>query len=219
MAHELDDASASPAVRGLEVCGRLHHRSPRAPLRPRPRPAPVLHLIALDHLAFGHSDAPPVTEFDCTFDALTDLTQDLLGQLGVDRYVMYVRDYGARFGRRLALRDPAAVTTGISQSGNAYQEGFVPAFWKTVWGYWKEQTPETEAGVRQALTPEFTRRQYLTGAADETPVDPGTWQHDHALLSRPGNDLVQLKPLLDYATNPPLYPVLHRLVEYEVRHQ
>jgi pimeloyl-ACP methyl ester carboxylesterase len=179
----------------------------------------VLHLIALDHLGFGHSDAPPVTEFDCTFDALTDLTQDLLGQLGVDRYAMYVQDYGARFGRRLALRDPAAFTTVISQSGKRLPGRVRAGVLEDRLGLLEEQTPETEARVRQALSPEFTRRQYLTGATDETLVDPGTWQHDHALLSRPGNELVQLKPLLDYATNPPLYPVLHRLVEYEVRHQ
>ncbi|MER5431794.1 alpha/beta hydrolase [Streptomyces sp. NPDC002588] len=168
------------------------------------------HLVAPDHLGFGQSDAPPVTEFDYTFDALTDLTQDLLGQLGVDRYAMYVQDYGAPIGWRLALRDPAAVTAVISQSGNAYQEGFVPTFWKTVWDYGKEQTPKTEAGARQALTPEFTRWQYLTGVTDETLVDPGTWQHDHALLSRPGNDLVQLRLFRDYSTNPPLYPTVHR---------
>lgn len=168
------------------------------------------HLIAPDHLGYGHSDAPPVTEFDYTFDALTDLTQDLLGQLGVDRYAMYVQDYGAPIGWRLALRDPAAVTAVISQSGNAYQEGFVPSFWKAVWDYWNEQTPETEAGARQALTSEVTRWQYLNGVTDETLVDPGTWQRDYALLSRPGNDLVQLKLFLDYATNPPLYPAVHR---------
>lgn len=168
------------------------------------------HLIAPDHLGYGHSDAPPVTEFDYTFDALTDLTQDLLGQLGVDRYAMYVQDYGAPIGWRLALRDPAAVTAVISQSGNAYEEGFVASFWKAVRDYWNEQTPETEAGARQALTSEVTRWQYLNGVTDETLVDPGTWQRDYALLSRPGNDLVQLKLFLDYATNPPLYPAVHR---------
>lgn len=168
------------------------------------------HLIAPDHLGYGHSDAPPVTEFDYTFDALTDLTQDLLGQLGVGRYAMYVQDYGAPIGWRLALRDPAAVTAVISQSGNAYQEGFVASFWKAVWDYWNEQTPETEAGARQALTSEVTRWQYLNGVTDETLVDPSTWQRDYALLSRPGNDLVQLRLFLDYATNPPSYPAVHR---------
>ncbi|MFI5934055.1 alpha/beta fold hydrolase [Actinoplanes sp. NPDC051494] len=166
-------------------------------------------VIAPDHLGFGESDAPPASEFDYTFDALTDLTADLLHQLGVPRYALYVQDYGAPIGWRLALRDPAAVTAVISQSGNAYEEGFVPAFFDGAREYWKDQNPETEAGARQALTEEFTRWQYLTGVADETLVDPGTWRHDHALLSRPGNDLVQLRLMRDYGTNPPLYPRVH----------
>jgi len=168
------------------------------------------HLVAPDHLGFGHSDAPPVARFTYTFDALAALTRDLLGQLGIERYAMYVQDHGAPIGWRLALHDPTAVTAIISQNGNAYPEGFVPEFFDTVRAYWKEQTPRTEAGVRQALTLAFTRRQYLTGATEETLVDPDAWQHDHTLLSRPGNDLVQLALFLDYATNPPLYPVLHR---------
>ncbi|MDN3027979.1 alpha/beta hydrolase [Streptomyces sp. S.PB5] len=175
------------------------------------------HMVAPDHLGFGHSDAPPVTRFTYTFDALTELTRDLLGQLGIERYAMYVHDYGAPIGWRLALQDPAAVTAIISQNGNAYPEGFVPAFFETVRAYWKERTSQTEAGVREALSLEFTRWQYLTGASEETLVDPDTWQHDHALLSRPGNDLVQLALFLDHATNPPLYPVVHRYFrQYQV---
>ncbi|SNY26137.1 alpha/beta fold hydrolase [Paractinoplanes atraurantiacus] len=167
-------------------------------------------VIAPDHLGFGHSDAPPVTGFDYTFDALTDLTAGLLQQLGVNRYALYVQDYGAPIGWRLALRDPAAVTAIISQNGNVYDEGFQPDFMAPQLAYWKEQTPETEAGVRPALSLEATRWQYLTGAADESLVDPDTWAHDYALLSRPGNDLIQLKLFLDYATNPPLYPLVHK---------
>ena len=86
------------------------------------------HVIAPDHLGFGLSDAPPVEEFDYTFDALTDLTAGLLRMLGVDRYAMYVQDYGAPIGWRLALRDPAAITAIVSQSGNGYDAGFVESF-------------------------------------------------------------------------------------------
>jgi len=167
------------------------------------------HVIAPDHLGFGLSDAPTVSEFDYTFDALTELTAGLLHTLGIDRYAMYVQDYGAPIGWRLALKNPAAISAIITQSGNGYDAGFVESFWKIVQAYQREQTPETEAPVRQFLTLDATRWQYLTGVPDETLVDPGSWHHDYALISRPGNDLVQLKLLRDYATNAPLYPRLH----------
>lgn len=167
------------------------------------------HVIAPDHLGFGLSDAPPVEEFDYTFDALTDLTAGLLRTLGVDRYAMYVQDYGAPIGWRLALRDPSAITAIITQNGNGYDAGFVESFWKVVHAYQREPTADTEAAVRQFLTLDATRWQYVTGVADETLVDPESWHHDYALLSRPGNDLMQLKLFRDYATNAPLYPRLH----------
>ena len=167
------------------------------------------HVIAPDHLGFGLSDAPPAAEFDYTFEALTDLTQGLLSQLGVSRYAIYVQDYGAPIGWRLALRQPDAITAIITQNGNAYDAGFVPAFWENVQDYWQQQTAETEAGVREALTLDAIRWQYLTGTPDITLIDPTTWWHDHRLVSRPGNDAIQLQLFLDYATNPALYPQLH----------
>jgi pimeloyl-ACP methyl ester carboxylesterase len=167
------------------------------------------HVIAPDHLGFGLSDAPSVQEFDYTFDALTDLTAGLLRALGIDRYAVYVQDYGAPIGWRLALRDPAAITAIITQNGNGYDAGFVDSFWQIVRAYQREQTPDAEAAVRQFLTLDATRWQYTTGVPDETLVDPESWHHDYALISRPGNDLVQLKLLRDYATNAPLYSRLH----------
>jgi len=121
------------------------------------------HVIAPDHLGFGLSDAPPVDTFDYTFDALTDLTAGLLRTLGIDRYAIYVQDYGAPIGWRLALHDPSAITAIVSQSGNGYDAGFVESFWKIVRAYQSEQTPDTEAAVRQFLTLDATRWQYLTG--------------------------------------------------------
>jgi len=97
------------------------------------------------------------TSFDYTFDALTDLTAALLRSLGVERYAIYVQDYGAPIGWRLALREPSAITAIISQSGNAYDAGFVESFWKVVQAYQREQTPDTEAPIRQFLTLEATR--------------------------------------------------------------
>ncbi|MFI9487316.1 alpha/beta fold hydrolase [Promicromonospora sp. NPDC052451] len=174
-----------------------------------PRLADRYHVIAPDHLGFGLSDAPPADQVDYTFDLLTDLTQGLLAQLGVRRFAIYVQDYGAPVGWRLALRDPGSVTAIVTQSGNGYEEGFVEEFWRPVRDYWRERTPETEAGVRGALTLEAIRWQYLTGEPDPTLVSPDTWHHDHALVSRPGNDAVQLALFGDYASNPPLYPRLH----------
>ncbi|RDH79567.1 alpha/beta hydrolase [Mycolicibacterium moriokaense] len=166
-------------------------------------------VIAPDLLGFGLSDAPPADQFGYTFDALTDLTAGLLEEIGVDRYAMYVQDYGAPIGWRLALARPAAVTAIISQNGNAYDAGFVQDFWNTVWAFHARGDAESEAAIRAFLTLEATEWQYLTGVPDETLVDPDAAAHDYALLSRPGNDDVQLALFRDYATNPPLYPKVH----------
>jgi pimeloyl-ACP methyl ester carboxylesterase len=167
------------------------------------------HVIAPDHIGFGLSDAPGVEEFDYTFEALTATTAGLLDQLDVGSYAIYVQDYGAPIGWRLALRDPAAVTAILTQNGNGYDEGFVESFWTTVWDYQRAQTPATEAAARTAFTLESIRWQYLTGTPVETLVSPDTWHHDAALLARPGNAEIQLALFRDYVTNPPLYPALH----------
>ncbi|HKN96292.1 MAG TPA: alpha/beta hydrolase [Pseudonocardiaceae bacterium] len=167
------------------------------------------HVVAPDHLGFGLSDAPATDEFDYTFDALAGLTAGLLDQLGLTRFAMYVQDYGAPVGWRLALARPAAVAAIITQNGNGYEVGFAEEFWRPVRAYWEKQTAETEEPVRQALTLDAIRWQYLHGVPDETLVSPDTWYHDFELVSRPGNDLVQLKLFADYATNLPLYPRLH----------
>jgi pimeloyl-ACP methyl ester carboxylesterase len=167
------------------------------------------HVIAPDHLGFGLSDAPAAGEFGYTFDALASLTAGLLRQRQISRYAMYVHDYGAPIGWRLALADPDAVTAIITQNGNGYDAGFVEPFWKPVRDYWADRNPQTEAAIRQALTLDTIRWQYLTGVPDQSLVSPDTWHHDWALISRPGNDLIQLDLFADYATNLPLYPQLH----------
>jgi pimeloyl-ACP methyl ester carboxylesterase len=167
------------------------------------------HVIAPDHLGFGLSSAPPADEFDYSFSALAGLTAGLLLHLGVTRYAMYVHDYGAPVGWRLALAKPGAVSAIITQNGNGYEAGFTRDFWNPVREYWQDKNPQTEAGVRQALTLDAIRWQYLHGVRDQTLVSPDTWYHDHAQVSRPGNDLVQLQLFGDYATNLPLYPKLH----------
>ncbi|MFG3103658.1 alpha/beta fold hydrolase [Streptomyces sp. NPDC048182] len=167
------------------------------------------HVIAPDHLGFGFSDAPAAEEFDYTFDALADLTAGLLDGLGVTRYAIYVQDYGAPIGWRLALARPEAITAVVTQNGNGYDAGFVESFWAPVRAYQREQSPENEAQVRGALTLEGIKWQYVTGVPDESVVSPDTWHHDHALVSRPGNDRVQLALFRDYAENAPRYPALH----------
>ncbi len=167
------------------------------------------HVIAPDHLGFGLSDAPSVEDFRYTFDALAELTGGLLDQLGVTRFALYVQDYGAPIGWRVALAYPDRVTAIITQNGNGYEVGFAEAFWKPVREYWRDQSPATEVAVREALTLDAIRWQYLHGVPDETLVSPDTWYHDFGLVSRPGNDLVQLRLFADYATNLPLYPRLH----------
>ncbi|HEX4010266.1 MAG TPA: alpha/beta hydrolase [Solirubrobacteraceae bacterium] len=174
-----------------------------------PQLANSYRVIAPDHLGFGFSDAPAVEEFEYTFDALAELTWKLLTKLGVDRWALYVQDYGAPVGWRLALAHPEAVLAIISQNGNGYEAGLVDAFWAPVRDYWREQNPETEAALRTALTLDAIRWQYLHGVADASLVSPDTWYHDHAQVSRPGNDLVQLRLFADYATNLDLYPRLH----------
>lgn len=167
------------------------------------------HVVAPDHLGFGRSDAPSTTEVDYSFDLLADITEGLLADLGVDRYAIYVQDYGAPVGWRLALRRPEAITAIITQSGNAYDEGFVEDFWEPVVAYQRTQDAATEAAIRGALSLDAIRWQYVHGVADTTLVDPEAWVHDHALVSRPGNDLVQLALFRDYATNVALYPQVH----------
>ncbi|MFD8382976.1 alpha/beta fold hydrolase [Streptomyces sp. NPDC059679] len=166
-------------------------------------------VIAPDHLGFGLSDAPGVDAFDYTFDALTELTAGLLAQLGVDRYALYVQDYGAPIGWRLALDNPDAVTAIVTQNGNGYEAGFVEEFWTPVWAYAKDPNPQTEAALRPALGLDAIKWQYLHGVPDPSLVSPDAWHHDAALVQRPGNDLVQLKLFRDYITNLDVYPRLH----------
>jgi len=163
-------------------------------------------VIAPDHLGFGFSDAPPVEDFRYTFDALAGLTRTLLADLGVDRYAIYVQDYGAPIGWRLALADPDHVSAIVSQNGNAYDDGFVEEFWAPIWRYAQARDAGTEAELRPALEIEAIRWQYTHGVPDLETVDPETWHHDTALMSRPGNDQAQLALLADYPANVSQYP-------------
>jgi pimeloyl-ACP methyl ester carboxylesterase len=167
------------------------------------------HVVAPDYLGFGFSDAPSVGDFDYSFDALAQLTGGLLAQLGLHDFAMYVQDYGAPIGWRLALWDPESVLAIITQNGNGYEAGFDQGFWNPIRKLWHQRSPATEAAIREAFTLESIKWQYTHGVSDPSVVSPDTWHHDYAMVSRPGNDLIQLELLCDYETNPPLYPRLH----------
>ncbi|MFJ5212422.1 alpha/beta fold hydrolase [Streptomyces nigra] len=175
-----------------------------------PELADSYRVIAPDMIGFGQSAMPSVDKFDYTFDNLTDITAGLLEQLGVERFAVYVQDYGAPIAWRLATRSPERITAIITQNGNAYTDGFVKDFWDGLFAYTENPTPETEAPVRGALTPEVTRWQYLNGVADESLVSPDNWTIDQALLDRPGNDAIQLALFRNYPTNVALYPELQQ---------
>ena len=163
------------------------------------------HVIAPDHIGFGHSSAPAVEEFDYTFDRLTEVTLGLLNHLGVQRFALYIQDYGAPIGLKIAHRNPERVTAIVTQSGNAYMDGFTK-FWDPLFAYASGPGPQTEPAVRALLTADATQWQYTHGVRDVTLIDPDTWEHDQALLDRPGNDQVQLALFRDYKNNLDAYP-------------
>ncbi|GAA3929071.1 alpha/beta fold hydrolase [Streptomyces gulbargensis] len=164
------------------------------------------HLIAPDHIGFGASAAPAVEDFDYSFERLTAITLGLLDQLGIDRFALYVQDYGAPIGLRIASRHPERITAIVTQSGNAYLEGFTP-FWDVLFAHAKDRTTH-EAAVRELLTAEATRWQYTHGVpADRLDrVGPETWTLDQAGLDRPGNKEIQLQLFWDYQFNLDGYP-------------
>ncbi|MEU7986135.1 alpha/beta hydrolase [Streptosporangium canum] len=164
------------------------------------------HLIAPDHIGFGQSAMPPVGDFPYSFEKLTEVTLGLLDALGVGRFALYIQDYGAPIGLRIAGREPERVTAIISQSGNAYLEGFTP-FWEVLFAHAKDRAAN-EAEVRTLLEAEATRWQYTHGVpADRLDrLTPDTWTLDQAYLDRPGNKEIQLQLFWDYQFNLDGYP-------------
>ena len=166
-------------------------------------------VIAPDYPGYGQSDAPSRTEFAYTFAHYAEIVDGLVEKLGARRYAMYVMDYGAPVGYRLALRHPERVTALVVQNGNAYEEG-LREFWDPIKAYWKEATPERRAALAHLVTLEMTRFQYIDGMSDPERISPDNWVHDQALLDRPGNSDIQLDMLYDYRTNVPLYPAFQK---------
>ena len=170
-----------------------------------PRLADSYHVVAPDLPGFGFSDAPARAEFKYTFDNLASVIGTFAAKIGLLRYALYVFDYGAPVGFRMALAHPERVTAIISQNGNAYEEGLSQG-WNPIQRYWRQPTVENRAALRDFLKPETTRWQYTHGVADDSPVAPESYTLDAALMARPGNDEIQLDLFLDYANNVALYP-------------
>jgi pimeloyl-ACP methyl ester carboxylesterase len=174
------------------------------------------HLIAPDYPGYGQSDSPDRSTFAYTFDRFGGLVDGLLDQLGVKSYAMYVMDYGAPVGWRLALAHPERITALVVQNGNAYEEG-LKAFWDPIRKCWSENNSEASRKALLSLfTLETTKFQYTDGVSDPSRVSPDNWTHDQPLLDRPGNNDIQLDLFYDYRTNLPLYP---KVQQYLRQHQ
>ncbi|NET01833.1 MAG: alpha/beta hydrolase [Sphaerospermopsis sp. SIO1G1] len=171
-----------------------------------PTLADKFHLIAPDYPGFGASSMPKVDEFEYSFDNLSDIIEKLVNQLNLQKYFLYLMDYGAPIGYRLATKYPEQVLGLIVQNGNAYEEG-LREFWTPLKAYWQDKSPETSQFLKENfLTLEATKWQYTNGVRNVETISPDNWFHDQYLLDRPGNQEIQLELFYSYGTNPPLYP-------------
>ncbi len=172
-----------------------------------PALADKYHVIAPDYPGFGHSAQPEREKFAYTFDHFAQIIEKLTEKLGLKSYALYVMDYGAPVGFRLAAKHPDRVSALIVQNGNAYEDG-LQQFWDPIKAYWKSGGAERDReAMRQNIKIEATKFQYTDGVKDLTLVSPDTWTADQAGLDRPGNAEIQLDLLYDYRTNLALYPV------------
>src|SRR5499426_446363 len=170
-----------------------------------PQLADRFRLVAPDLPGFGQSDMPARSAFTYTFENIANVIDRFTEVIGLQRFAMYVFDYGAPVGFRLAVRHPDRISAVISQNGNAYEEGLSDG-WNPIQKYWKEPTATNRAALRDFLKPETTKWQYTHGVADPSLIAPESYTLDSALLARPGNDDIQLDLFLDYASNVALYP-------------
>jgi pimeloyl-ACP methyl ester carboxylesterase len=192
-----------------------------------PALADRFHLVAPDYPGYGNSSMPKVDEFDYTFDNLSEIIDKFTMKLGLDRYSLYLMDYGAPVGFRLAVKHPERVESLIIQNGNAYDEGLDNDFWEPIKEYWKDRAAvnqgmdsafwknvkaayknpnmANEDALRFLVTLGATKWQYLNGARDSGTISPDNWHVTQRLLDRPGNEEIQLQLFYDYGSNPPLY--------------
>ncbi|OXS56513.1 alpha/beta hydrolase [Cohnella sp. CIP 111063] len=164
------------------------------------------HVIAPDYPGFGYSSAPDHDKFEYSFDRFSQIIEQLLEQLNITKFFVYLMDYGAPVGFRIAARHPERIQGLIIQNGNAYDEG-LKDFWDPIKAYWKDRSnPDKREALRWLTSFQATQWQYTHGVKDSTLISPDTYTLDQSLLDRPGNQEIQLDMFLDYGTNPPLYP-------------
>jgi len=163
------------------------------------------HVVAPDYPGFGQSSMPDHQSFAYTFENLTNVVETLVERLGLGKFSLYVMDYGAPVGYRLALRRPDQVQALIVQNGNAYNEG-LREFWDPIKKYWADPRPENRTALHFLVDAKSTRWQYENGVTDSTLLDPTTWLVDQAGLDRPGNREILMDLFHDYGSNVPLYP-------------
>jgi pimeloyl-ACP methyl ester carboxylesterase len=164
------------------------------------------HLVAPDYPGFGQSSMPKVTEFEYTFDNLANVIEKFTEKLNLKTYSLYVQDYGAPVGYRLAVKHPERVHALIVQNGNAYKEGLLD-FWIPLKAYWKDKSDENAAKLSEFFKVGATKWQYTHGTRQPENQNPDTWTIDQAGLDRPGNKEIQLALFYDYGKNPILYPI------------
>ncbi|MEH2373685.1 alpha/beta fold hydrolase [Nostoc sp.] len=163
------------------------------------------HLVAPDYPGYGNSSMPTVNEFDYTFDRLAQIVEKFITAIDLKRYSLYVMDYGAPIGYRIAAKYPERVEALIVQNGNAYEEG-LREFWDPIKAYWQDRSPENADKLRHLFTLEATKWQYTNGVRNPEAISPDTWNMDQPFLDRPGNVEIQLALFYSYGMNPPLYP-------------
>jgi pimeloyl-ACP methyl ester carboxylesterase len=163
------------------------------------------HVLAPDYPGFGRSDQPLIKDFDYTFDNMANIVEGFLKELKVKKYSIYLMDYGAPIGFRIAAKYPKRVESLIIQNGNAYDEG-LRDFWKPIKKYWNNYTPENGKALEGFHSPAGLKWQYTHGVQDTLRISPDTWNIDLQHLTRKENNDIQLAMFYDYRTNVPLYP-------------
>jgi len=186
------------------------------------------HLVAPDYPGFGYSSMPAVDKFDYSFDNFANIVEKFIDKVGLKKYSLYLMDYGAPIGFRIATRHPERVESLIIQNGNAYVEGINNNFWEPIQAYWKDRAAvnkgldndwwknvkaaykkpnmANDEALRFLLTLGATKWQYTNGVRNVADINPDTWNHVQSLLDREGNNEIQLQLFYSYGSNPPLYP-------------
>ncbi|CAN5606438.1 alpha/beta hydrolase [soil metagenome] len=164
------------------------------------------HVVAPDYPGYGHSSMPSVSAFEYSFDNLAKVVEKFVDTIGLKKFSMYVMDYGAPVGYRIAAKNPQRIQSLIVQNGNAYDEGLDNDFWKPFRPFWKDKTEANGAPLKPLFEIDATKWQYHTGVRNVEAISPDGWMHDQAGMDRPGNKDIQLELFYSYGSNSPLYP-------------